>query len=74
MEPYKNGMDLLQGGILTGEKIKINKTKSEAYSPVQNEDLNFPANGNTNSTSKEEKGLLKRRHSTNLFPPRHSGK
>ena len=68
-------MDLLQGGILTGEKIKINKTKSEAYSPVQNEDLNFPANGNTNSSSKEEKsgGLLKRRHSTNLFPPRHSG-
>ena len=73
-------MDLLQGGILTGEKIKINKTKSEAYSPVQNEEtnLNFPANGNTTTSTKEEKGvgggLLKRRHSTNLFPPRYSGK
>ena len=52
------GMDLFQGGILTGEKIKIKNKES-----FVNENSDFA------STS-----VLKRRHSTTLFPPRHSGK
>ena len=71
-------MDLFQGGILTGEKIKIknkNSNNSNIYNTVDNNSES--ENQGTNSAHALSGALnpaqLKRRHSSTLFAPKHAG-
>ena len=71
-------MDLFQGGILTGEKIKI-KNKNSNNSNINNtvDNNSESENQGTNSAHAHSgalnPGQLKRRHSSTLFAPKHAG-
>ena len=64
-------MDLFQGGILTGEKIKIKNKNSN--SNINNTVDNNSESENQGTNSALNPGQLKRRHSSTLFAPKHAG-
>ena len=71
-------MDLFQGGILTGEKIKI-KNKNCNINPAaaaHSGDNNISGeseNQGSNGGAALNNPGLKRRHSSTLFAPKHAG-
>ena len=71
-------MDLFQGGILTGEKIKIkNKNCNINSGAAHSGDNNISGGESENQGSNGGAALnnpgLKRRHSSTLFAPKHAG-
>ena len=66
-------MDLFQGGILTGEKIKI-KNKNANINPAVVDSNNISGSSESENQGSNGAVALKRRHSSTLFAPKHAGK